>query len=75
MSLKGKGASSRAMEISHIISGRVVIIFPDEKDLVVFTRWYRGVKYAIFETIEGRLSSGKKIPENRNIGVIKRVLK
>ena len=57
--------------ISHTISDRATVKTPEEKDLQIFTRWKRGVKKAIFETMGGRVSRGKNMPEKRNMGVNK----
>ena len=42
---------------------------------VISTRWYSGVSHATASTQPGSRSNGKKIPENRNIGVIPSVKK
>ncbi len=57
----------------HAISESTADGCPAAKALQIFTRWYRGVKKAIFVARGGRLSIGKKIPEKRNMGVMRRV--
>lgn len=73
MSLNGTGATKIATSISHKISERTPVVFPDKNALQIFVRWKRGVKKAIFEITAGSASMGKNIPEKRNIGVIKSV--
>jgi len=65
--------SRRTTTKIHTISHIQTDNNPDDNPRQILTRWNNGVKNAIFVTIGGRLFRGKKIPEKRNIGVIKSV--
>jgi hypothetical protein len=71
--MKGKGASTINIPISHTISPATFEIFPHVKALQIFVRWNNGVNDAMREMTGGSVSRGKNIPEKRNMGVITRV--